>query len=78
MGRLGLGIVLALALSLGGCLTTEQQAARDASRDDTKCQSWGVAKGSPDYVQCRAQLEQNRSDNQPAPGLASAIKRAAE
>ena len=48
--------VLAI-LPLAGCMTTEQQIALD----DTKCQSYGVPKGSPAYVQCRGQLDQNRA-----------------
>ena len=59
-------------------MTAEQQIAQD----DTRCLSYGVAKGSPEYVACRAQLDQQRSDRQAlqgmgrSGGLVGAIERA--
>jgi len=52
-----LPLIFALVIPLAGCVTAEQQIALD----DTKCQSYGVPKGSPAYVQCRGQLDQNRA-----------------
>lgn len=46
-------------LSLTGCVTA-QQTAQEA--DDAKCRSYGVPKGSPEYVQCRMLLDQQRAD----------------
>lgn len=45
------------ALTLAGCKTTEQLVAED----DAKCLSYGVAKGSPPYVECRMRLETQRN-----------------
>lgn len=47
-----------LALMLGGCQTTEEHVASD----DRQCQGYGVAVGSPAYVQCRQNLDTNRSN----------------
>lgn len=52
--------------------------------DDAQCLSYGVAKGSPDYVTCRARLDQQRSDRRAAQGfgqsggLVGAIERASD
>lgn len=54
-----------LALMLAGCQTAGDQIAQD----DTRCQSYGVAKGSPEYIACRSRLDQQRSDRQAAQGF---------
>lgn len=65
-----------LALLLAGCQTTEDRIAVD----DRKCRSYGVAVGSPAYVQCRANLDAGRASVRAAegfgtgPGLISRIK----
>ena len=46
------------ALLLAGCQTTEERFAKD----DAQCQSYGVAKGTPAYTQCRMQIDQNRAN----------------
>jgi len=43
-------------LMLSGCVSSEQLAAQD----DNKCQSYGAAPGSQDYVQCRMWAETER------------------
>jgi hypothetical protein len=61
--------VFALALTLAGCAAYEQQqqeqaqaqaAAQNAS-DDAQCQSYGAAPGSPSYVSCRMNLDNQRA-----------------
>nr|QDF38263.1 hypothetical protein FJN17_12170 [Bradyrhizobium symbiodeficiens] len=52
--------ILALSLSLGGCITDDWAAERIA-RDDQKCQSYGARPGSDAYVNCRAQLDSART-----------------
>lgn len=47
-----------LALLLTGCQTTEDRIALD----DRTCLSYGVARGTPGYVQCRANLDTNRAN----------------
>jgi hypothetical protein len=47
-----------LALLLSGCQTADQRIAVD----DRQCQSYGVAPGSPAYVQCRSSLNANRAN----------------
>lgn len=47
-----------LALLLAGCQTTEDRIAID----DRQCRSYGVAPGSPAYVQCRSNLDANRAN----------------
>lgn len=62
-------LVLALALALGGCAAYEQQqreqamaqAQAQSASDDAQCQSYGAAPGSPMYVQCRMQLDGQRT-----------------
>jgi hypothetical protein len=49
--------VVALVISLSGCQTTEERVAAD----DRQCQSYGVQPGSPAYVQCRMNLDNNRA-----------------
>lgn len=47
-----------LGLLLTGCVTQEEKIAVD----DRQCQSYGVAIGSPAYVQCRANLDAGRAN----------------
>lgn len=49
-----------LALMLAGCQTTNPEA--QIAADDRQCQSYGVAPGSPGYVQCRSNLDTNRAN----------------
>jgi hypothetical protein len=53
--------VLALALRLGGCMTTEERIAAQNAKDDQKCLSYGAQPGSQAYVGCRAQLDAART-----------------
>jgi len=54
---------------LAGCAQHHAQQQADATaraqaqaaRDDAQCQSYGVAPGSPDYVQCRMNLDNQRA-----------------
>lgn len=55
-------IAASVALALTGCVTSEQRIAQD----DQQCLSYGVQKGSPEYVQCRMKLDENRSNRQAA------------
>jgi hypothetical protein len=48
-------VVVAFAIPLGGCQTTQERVASDERR----CQSYG-APGSPAYVQCRTTLDTTR------------------
>lgn len=52
-------VLVGLTLGLGGCKSIEEA---HQQRDDAKCLSYGVLKGSQPYVECRMQLEQQRSD----------------
>lgn len=67
-----------LALALAGCITSQDQ---QISQDDTRCLSYGAPKGSPEYVRCREQLDQNRANVRAAErfgkdgGLIGAIRR---
>lgn len=69
-----------LALLLSGCQTTEDRIAAD----DRQCQSYGVAKGSSAYVDCRKNLDAGRSNVTASErfgrsgGLVGAIKSANE
>lgn len=53
--------ILAVSLSLGGCLTSEQLIAERNAKDDQKCQSYGARPGTDAYVNCRAQLDSART-----------------
>lgn len=64
--------ILALNLSLvslGGCITDEWAAERNA-KDDQKCQSYGARPGSDAYVNCRAQLDSARTTARAIDGAA--------
>ncbi|PJG56618.1 hypothetical protein CVM73_03450 [Bradyrhizobium forestalis] len=54
-------VILALGLSLGGCLTGEQLIAERNAKDDQKCQGYGARPGTDAYVNCRAQLDSART-----------------
>jgi hypothetical protein len=47
-----------IALLLTGCQTTDERIVSD----DHQCRSYGVAVGSPAYVQCRLNLDTNRAN----------------
>ena len=51
-------MLIAVVLGLAGCKTAEQV----QSEHDAQCQSYGVARGSPPYVECRMRLDQQRAD----------------
>ena len=61
-GRGGKGLFSAtlglISILLAGCQTTEDRLAAD----DATCKSYGVAPGSPGYIQCRTNLDQNRAN----------------
>lgn len=69
------------ALLLSGCMTNQDER---IAADDRQCLSYGVAKGSQEYVACRARLDQQRSDRRAAQGfgqsggLVGAIERASD
>lgn len=73
--------IVAAALLLSGCMTNQDQR---IAADDTQCLSYGVAKGSQDYVACRGRLDQQRSDRKAAQGfgqsggLVGAIERSSD
>ena len=52
-------IALIAILSLAGCKTLQEA---EIAQDDAKCASYGAPKGSPAYVQCRMELDRNRSN----------------
>ena len=51
---------LLLTLLLAGCQATTAE--QRIAADDRQCQSYGVAPGSPGYVQCRSNLDANRAN----------------
>lgn len=59
-------ILIVSGLALTGCMTNQDQR---IAADDTQCLSYGVTKGSPDYIACRARLDQQRSDRRAAQGF---------
>ncbi len=74
--------ILAVAGTLlGGCMTNQND---QIAQDNDRCLSYGVAKGSPDYIACRARLDQQRSDRRAAQGfgqsggLVGALERSAD
>ena len=75
------GVVL-LMLALCGCSSQHEREQREAAalakmnaEDDSVCQSYGVAKGSPDYVSCRNNLTQVRANNAAANNAAAFVRR---
>ena len=59
---LAIVILLALPLLSTGCMTAEDKMKKQIAEDDTRCLSYGVERGTPAYVSCRAQLDQNRAN----------------
>lgn len=54
--------IVAVALSLAGCLTTAAEQAREAdASDDAACRSTGAKPGTPPYAKCRQDLSNRRS-----------------
>ena len=69
--------VALLALALCGCSSEHEREQREAvalakmnAEDDSVCQSYGVAKGSPDYVSCRNNQTQVRANSAAADNAA--------
>jgi hypothetical protein len=60
--------LIAFALALEGCATTEQQLATD----DQQCHSYGFVAGSQGYAQCRMSLDMQRQQARIAAGNAFA------
>jgi len=54
-------ITVAVALIVVSLLTACAE-----ERDDSTCQSYGLQVGTPSYVNCREQLQQQRSDRRAA------------
>lgn len=61
--------IISLAVTLGGCATAEERAARAAEAsyraaqaDDVTCRSYGAEKGSDAYIQCRMARDQQRAN----------------
>lgn len=57
-----IGAALLLGLTLSGCAQYQaerqaQAAQAQAVNDDAQCRSYGTVLGSPDYVQCRMNLD---------------------
>ena len=62
-------LLLLCLCSLAGCETEEQIAKRQVVHENAqsqKCEGWGAKKGTPEYLQCREQLNQQdaEADNQ--------------
>lgn len=55
----GLGL---LALTLGGCLSPEQQRMADLGEDQGTCSNMGARYGSPEYTACMLQQQQRRDE----------------
>jgi hypothetical protein len=55
----------ALTLTLAGCADyqagAQTQAQAQAAADDARCQAYGAAPGSQDYIQCRANFDNQRA-----------------
>ncbi len=61
-----IAITIALATALPGCADyyarqQAQYAANAQAQDDDQCRSYGVQPGSPAYVQCRMNLDNQRA-----------------
>ena len=54
---------------LTGCLTAEEKMAND----DAQCQSYGVAKDSPAYVECRMKLARTVPTSRLPSGLETVV-----
>jgi len=71
--RLLSGVLLALALSLTGCASSEQVRQRQvdaqaaaSEEDDAKCKAPGAEPDTPAYDQCRDRLAEKRAEQQAA------------
>jgi len=60
--------IIAIAGCLSGCVHTGEEV---ANADDTKCRSYGIQPGTQPYVQCRMQLDHDRSTRQTANNLSN-------
>ena len=68
-GKTGLAVRIiaacALILTLAGCAgqqaDSQAQAQDQAAGDDARCLAQGTVPGSQDYIQCRANLENQRA-----------------
>jgi hypothetical protein len=49
-------------LAVAGCASGQNVQVTREQADDAKCRSYGAAKGSPAYVNCRTQLDVQRSN----------------
>jgi hypothetical protein len=62
-------VIIAIAFALCSCAAYEQQqrdqamaqAASQAAFDDAQCKGYGAAEGTPVYVQCRMNLDNQRA-----------------
>lgn len=76
--------IVAGCVMLGACASSADRQAAVIAKDDATCQSYGAEKGSSVYVQCRAQLDRNRTEVRAserfgnAGGLVGAIERATQ
>jgi hypothetical protein len=61
-------LLIPVAILLAGCATNQQQAKQDKASaeeaaketgtiDDARCQSYGFQPGSPDYAECRKDID---------------------
>lgn len=58
IGKLTLGLLMAAGILLAGCQTTEDRIAAD----DAQCRSYGTRPGDQNYINCRMNLDTNRSN----------------
>jgi hypothetical protein len=64
-------MLIAMALTLSGCLTAEERArmaAEQNAADDAKCQSYGAKPGTDIYVTCRMRVVEQRQEEERAAG----------
>lgn len=62
MKLLRVGALIALAITKNGCAEYQAQRAQAmADNDDAQCQSYGAQPGSPAYIQCRMNLDNQRA-----------------
>lgn len=61
-----------LALMLAGCVSPQQQAARQEVSDDAGCRQMGARPGTDIYVQCRMFKQQQRTQKEQADAASSA------
>jgi hypothetical protein len=66
---MGVMAVLLAIVALAGCMETTQPGQGEAflpkeqiaAKDDARCQSYGAKPGSPEYINCRGQQDQMRT-----------------